>query len=156
MLGNKYVAVGIGVLLMLVLAYNFDFFTTKSSQPETVTIKGTEHGQPPEPVIKGNPERIAEKEDKNTWERDPFSLQALSKKASSKKPGIGEGIHLMGILKRDGRSHVLINGKVYGVDDKIGDSVIKDIKNHGIVLFSDGITREISFEDYVVLKEKTK
>jgi hypothetical protein len=156
MLGNKYLAVGIGVLLILVLAYNFNFFTAKSSQPETVTMKGTEHEQPPEPVIKRNPERIAEKEDKNTWKRDPFSLQALSKKAASKKPGTGEGIHLMGILKRDGRSHVLINGKVYGINDKVGDVVIKDIKNHGIVILSDGITREISFEDYVVLKGKTK
>jgi len=156
MLGNKYVAMGIGFLLILVLAYNFEFFTAKNSQPETVTLKGTEHGQTPEPVIKRNPEPFAEKEDKNIWKRDPFNLQALSKKADSKKPGIGEGIHLEGILKRDGRSHVLINGKVYGVSDKIGDAVIKDIKNHGIVLFSNGITHEISFENYVVLKEKTK
>jgi hypothetical protein len=156
MLGNKYLAAVIGVLLILVLAYNFDFFSAKSIRPETVTLKGTEHGQSPEPVIKRNPERIAEKEDRNAWKRDPFNLQALAKKAAPKKPGIGEGIHLMGILKRDGRSYALINGKVYGVDDKIGDSVIKDIKNHGIVLFSDGITREISFEDYVVLKEKAK
>jgi hypothetical protein len=156
MLGNKYVAVVIGVLLLLVLAYNFNFFTAKSSPSETVTLKATEHGQPPGPVIKRNAERIAEKEDKNAWKRDPFNLQALSKKAAPKKPGIGEGIHLMGILKRNGTSHVLINGKVYGVNDKIGDSVIKDIKDRGIVLFSDGTTREISFEDYVVLKEKTK
>ena len=62
----------------------------------------------------------------------------------------------MGIIKRNGRSHVLINGKVYSVNDKIGDVVIKDIKKHGIVLFSDGKSKEISFEDYIVLKEKTK
>ena len=62
----------------------------------------------------------------------------------------------MGIIKRDGRSRVLINGKVYSVDDKIGDVVLKDIKKHGIVLLSDGKNQEISFEDYVILKEKTK
>jgi hypothetical protein len=156
MLGNKYVAMGIGVLLILVLAYKFNFFIAKNRQPETVTLKWTEHGQPPEAGIKRNTERIAEKEDKNTWKRDPFNLQALSKKAASKKPEIDEGIYLKGILRRDGRSHVLINGKVYGVNDKVGGAVIKDIKHHGIVLFSDGITHEIFFEDYAVPKEKTK
>jgi hypothetical protein len=156
MLGNKYVAIGVGVLLILVLAYNFNLFTAKDKQPETVAARGTESGQRPEPSIKKIPERIVDTEDKGTWKRDPFGLQALSKKTTEKKSSIKDGIHLMGIIKRDGRSHALINGKVYGINDKVGDVVIKDIKNHGIVILSDGITREISFEDYVVLKGKTK
>jgi hypothetical protein len=156
MLGNKYVAIGVGILLILVLAYNFNLFTAKDKRPETVAARRTESVQRPEPAIKKIPERIVETEDKSTWRRDPFNLQALSKKTAEKKSAIKDGIHLMGIIKRDGRSHALINGKVYGINDKVGDAVIKDIKNHGIVILSDGITREISFEDYIILKGKTK
>jgi len=162
MLGNKYIAVLVGILLVLVLAYNFKFFFSKNRAPEvtgTERSKVVQHSEPvqhPEPDRKMKPERFVEKEDRNSWKRDPFGLQALPKKTVTKKIEIGEGIHLMGIIKRDGRSHVLINGKVYGVNDKVGDVVIKDIKDHGIVLFSDGKSQEISFEDYIVLKERTK
>ena len=161
MLGNKYLAAGIGIILVLVIAYNIKFFSSKSKIPETSkvekseAVKSSELIKHIEPVNK-NPERILEKEDKNKWKRDPFGLQALSKKPASKKPEIGEDFHLMGIIKRDGRSRVLINGKVYSVNDKVEDVVIKDIKKHGIVLFSDGKNQEISFEDYIVLKEKAK
>ena len=41
-------------------------------------------------------------------------------------------------------------------DDRIGDVVIKEIKKHGIVLSSGEKSKEISFEDYIVLKEKIK
>jgi hypothetical protein len=161
MLGNKYLVAGIGIILVLVAAYNIKFFSSKSKAPEITTVEKSEAVKSSEPIkhiepgINKNPERILEKEDKNKWKRDPFGLQAI-KKPASKEPEIGEDFHLMGIIKRDGRSRVLINGKVYSVDDKIGDVVIKDIKKHGIVLFSDGKNQEISFEDYKVLKEKTK
>ena len=161
MLENKYLAAGIGILLVLVVAYNIKFFSSKSRTPEITTVEKSEavkHSEPIkhiESVTNKNPERILEKEDKNKWKRDPFGLQAI-KKPASKKPEIGEDFHLMGIIKRDGRSRVLINGKVYSVDDKIGDVVIKDINKHGIVLFSDGESKEISFEDYIILKEKAE
>mgnify|MGYP001178124149 CR=1 FL=1 len=160
--GNKYLAAGIGIILVLVAAYNIKFFSSKSRTPEITkvvksdAVKSSEPTKNIEPFKSKNPERILEKEDKNKWKRDPFGLQALPKKPISKKPEIGKDFHLMGIIKRDGRSHVLINGKVYSVDDKVEDVVIKDIKKHGIVLFSDGESKEISFEDYKVLKEKTK
>ncbi len=153
---NKYVLAGIGILLVLVIAYNIKFFSSKSGTPETTKVARSETVKPSEPITNKKPERILEKEDKNKWKRDPFGLQALPKKTASIKPEIGEDIHLMGIIKRDGGSRVLINGKVYGVDDKIGDVVIKDINKHGVVIFSDGESKEISFEDYKVLKEKAK
>jgi hypothetical protein len=160
MLGNKYVAAVVGVILILVLAYNIKFFTVKSRQHETATEKETETVQQPEPVITKPPEHIVEGEDKSTWKRDPFSLQSLPPPKTTskiqKKPDIIEGIHLMGIIKRDGNSLALINGKVYGVNDRIGDVVIKAITKEGIVISSDGRRRKISFEDYKTLKEKAK
>ena len=63
---------------------------------------------------------------------------------------------MIGIIKRDGRSYALINGKVYIENDIIGDAVIKEIKKHSVVLSSGEKTKEISFKDYVVLKEKPK
>lgn len=162
MLGNKYLIAGIGILLVLVVAYNIKFFFSKSRTPEITKVAKSDAVKSSEPikhiesVTNKNPERILEKEDKNKWKRDPFGLQALQKIPISKKPEIGKDFHLMGIIKRDGRSRVLVNGKVYSVNDKVEDVVIKDIKKHGIVLFSDGESKEMSFEDYIVLKEKAK
>jgi len=160
MLGNKYVAAALGVILILVLAYNIKFFTAKTRQTEVTAGKGAESVQRPEPVMPKPPEIISEQEDKSTWKRDPFSLQALlPKKTASKiakKPDISEGIHLTGIIKRNGKSLALINGKIYRADDRIGDVVIKDITKKGIVISSGDQSREISFEDYKVLKEKSK
>ena len=164
MLGNKYVAALIGILLVAVIAYNIKSFTSKSRPPETAKIEKTEAEKPfepikyPEPDMNKNPERIAEKADRSKWKRDPFDLQieVVTKKPASTKPEFGEDIRLMGILKRNGKSHALINGKVYSVNDKIGDVVIKEINKHSIVLSSGEKSKEISFEDYIVLKEKTK
>lgn len=156
MLGNKYVAALVGVILILVLAYNIKFFTAKSRQHETTTEKGIETVQQPEPVITKPPEHIVEQEDKSTWKRDPFSLQSLPPQKTTSKPDIIEGIHLMGIIKRDGNSLALINGKVYRANDRIGDVVIKAITKEGIIISSGEQSRKISFEDYKTLKEKAK
>ncbi|MFZ3138762.1 MAG: hypothetical protein WA126_15380 [Thermodesulfovibrionales bacterium] len=160
MLGNKYVAAAVGVILILVLAYNIKFFTAKSRQNEVTAGKGAETLQRPEPVMPKAPVIISEQEDKSTWKRDPFSLQVLlQKKTASKipqKPDISEGIHLTGIIKRNGKSLALINGKVYREDDRIGDVVIKAITKKGIVISSGDQSKEISFEDYKLLKEKSK
>jgi len=166
MLGNKYVAALIGILLVAVIAYNIKFFTSKSRPPETAKTEKTDTVKPFEPIK--YPERIAEKEDRSKWKRDPFDLQAATKKVTKKpaptKPEFGEDIRLMGILKRNGKSHVLINGKVYSVNDKVGDVVVKKINKHSIILSSGEENKEISFEDYkeisfedyIGLKEKTK
>jgi Tfp pilus assembly protein PilP len=159
MLKNKYVAAGIGILLILVIAYNIKFFLSKNQSPEIRKAERSEAVKSPESktvqyseiYVSKNFERILEQEDKNKWKRDPFSL-----KSASKKPESGEEIRLMGIIKRDGKSLAMISGKVYKVNDKIGNSVIKNIKKHSIILYSDGNNKEISFEDYIILKEKTK
>lgn len=149
MLGNKYLAAGIGILFILVIAYNVKFFSSKSRSLQTPVAQNAE---PKKHLLPGHikvPERIPEKEDKGRWKRDPFGLQMLSEEEHS------ESVHLMGIIKRDGKSHALINGKVYLVNDRVGDAIIKEIKKHSIVLLSGGKSREISL-DYTVLKEKTK
>jgi hypothetical protein len=160
MLGNKYLAAAVGVILIFVLAYNIKFFAAKSGQNEITAGKSAETFKQPGPIVQKTPEMVSEQEDKNRWNRDPFSLHAFlpGKTASkmAKKPDMSEGVHLMGIIKRDGKSLALINGKIYSADDRIGDVVIKDITKKGIVISSGDQSREISFEDYKVLKEKSK
>lgn len=166
MLGNKYLAAIVGLLLILVAVYNVKFFSSKNKPAETVVTGKTGAAKPSEPVkpdgsdMHKKPERIAETEDKTGWKRDPFDLQALTIKKpeqkKQKKPAFSEDIRLIGIVKRDGKSHALINGRVYGVNDKIGDAVITEINKNGIVLSSGGTNKRISFEDYIILKEKSK
>lgn len=147
MLGNKYVAVGIGILLVLVVAYNVKFFSSKSRSLQMPMVKNVEPAKHPLPFTTKVPERVSVKEDKSRWKRDPFGLQ-LSGKTEYK------GIQLMGIIKRNGRSHALINGRVYSINDRVGDSVIKEIKKHSIVLLSGGKIHEISFEAYTEGEER--
>ena len=166
MLGNKYLAVAVGLLLILVAAYNIKFFSSKNRPAETVVTGKTEAVKPSEPIkadgpdMHKKPERIAEAEDKARWKRDPFDLQAAAVKKPGKKPekkpAFSEDIRLIGIVKRNGKSHALINGRVYSVNDKIGDAVITEINKNGIVLSSAGESKRISFEDYIILKEKSK
>jgi hypothetical protein len=166
MLGNKYLAAVIGILLILVAAYNIKFFYSKNKNPETVQTGKTEAVKPPEvvkpaePDVPKKPERIAETEDKTRWKRDPFDLQAAAVKKPGKKeeekPAFSEDIRLIGVVKRNGKSHALINGGVYSVNDKIGNAVITEINKNGIVLSSGEKSKRISFEDYIILKEKSK
>ena len=166
MLGNKYLAAVVGLLLILVAAYNIKFFSSKNKPAETVATGKTGAAKPSAPMkpdgsdMHKKPERIRETGDKTKWKRDPFSLQAAAVKKAGKKEekksAFSEDIRLIGIVKRNGKSHALINGKVYGVNDKIGDAVITEINKNGIVLSARGESKRISFEDYIILKEKSK
>jgi hypothetical protein len=127
MLGNKYVAFAVGIVLFLVIAYNAKFFLSKSSQPETPASHISQTSRPLEHEPGVMPERIALTGDKGQWKGDPFHLERNVKIATKEKePEKREpDIRLMGIIKRNGRSHALINGKVYRVHDEFDDAIIK-------------------------------
>jgi len=155
---NKYLTAVVGILIILIVAYNVKFFSSKKVTPQIPVVKKTEpekHSLPD--TIKVTKRTLVQK-DAHRWKRDPFGLVTISEKTVKKEPekDFVEDIQLIGIIKRDGRSYALINGKVYSEDDRIGDTVVKEIKKHGIVLSSGEKTKEISFKDYVVLKEKIK
>jgi hypothetical protein len=171
MLSNKYVASLTGILLVLAIAYNVQFFLSRGDDAKTKV------GAAIPPVSKGSVitrdkdwERIGQEEDRNPWRRDPFGLKEASEKAAPKPPPqktaeeiwasklsqYNDELHVSGVIKRNGRGHALINGKVYAVDDVIGDAVIEQITRHGIVLLSEGMRYELAFHDYVILEEKTK
>lgn len=156
MFGNKYLVTAVGVALALVIAYNVNFFLSRSEKTSSVR----QRAQIPAAVPK-QPARLPEKpaaidtetRDKDPWKRDPFSV---SRSFDLPSPIINRETKLGGIIKRDGRGYALLNGKIYGVNDHIGNAIITEIRQHSIVLQSNGRTEEISFEDHVVLKEKTK
>jgi len=163
MLGNKYVAGIVGILLVLVIGYNAQFFMSKNKATSpAVTVQQTftpqrvqqRWGSVRQPEPRPMPVALpSDKDDKGAWKRDPFSLQASTDRKTTET---ADDIKLMGIIKRDGKSHALINGKAYGVNDRIGTAVIKEIKQHSIVILAEGKKQEISFDDYKVLKEKKK
>lgn len=159
MLGNKYVVGVVGLLLLMVIIYNAQYFMSKK---KTLSASGNiqpaqkssgTHKQPekpgPVPVA-----QVSVKADKGSWKRDPFSLPPAV--TVSKTEEIPEKIRLTGIINRDGNSMALINGNIYGVNDRIGRSVITEIKRHSIVILSDGKNQEVAFDDYKVVKEKKK
>lgn len=168
MLGNKYVIGIVGILLIMVIAYNAQFFMSRqnkdqkgdASQPLTSQrVKNhavsAQHERPGDPQADTSlPVAAAQpfaKGDRTAWKRDPFSLRA----GTDQKPAeVTYDIKLMGIIKRDGDSHALINGKVYRVNDRVDKAVIREIRQHSIVIVAGGKQQEITFDDYKVIKEK--
>ncbi len=154
MLGNKYVVGIVGILLILVMAYNAQFFLSRIKSSKTENPQQTQKNsgtiRQPETSLPLPATQPLDREDKKKWKRDPFSLQA------DPKPAIVFDIKLMGIIKRDGKSLALIDGKVYGINDRVGPGVIKEINKHSIVVLAEGKKQEIAFDDYKVIKEKKK
>jgi Tfp pilus assembly protein PilP len=155
---NKYLAFVVGILIILIVAYNVKFFSSKKVISQIPAVKKTDLEKRSFPDTLKVTKRTFVQKDAHQWKRDPFGLVPISEKTVKKEPekDFAEDIQLIGIIKRDGRSYALINGKVYTVDDRIGDIVVKEIKRHSIVLSSGEKIKEISFKDYVVLKEKPK
>lgn len=146
MLGNKYIVTAVGVLLVIVIAYNVKFFATRetpSPKPEVQTDR-LQRKQSHEKVE--IPERTIMKRDSSIW-KDPFSVDLhISKKR----------FRLAGIIYRDGAGLALINGKTYGVNDKIDNAIIRDIRNRSVVVAVGGTLKEVYIDDYKPSEEKTK
>ncbi len=151
MLGNRYVAVIVGLLFVLILAYNIHFFSSRNNPEKTAAASvGQETAsRHMAPRVMDIPEQVMMPADAGRWRRDPFSL-----KKGIQTPEETETIVVTGILKQSGTSRALVNGSVYTVDDRIGTFLITDIKKHSIVVVKNGITREISIDDYIVWEDK--
>ena len=157
MLKNKYVSAVVALLFVIVAAYNLKFFYSRGTTSAKPSVPSALHMKHSPMVSEKQHERLTEQQERtpeqqgtNTWKRDPFGLQTESGKLES------GSIQLMGIIKRNGKSHALINNGVYTTNQRIGDSVIKEIKRESVVLSTNGEIHEIYLDDYKVLKEKKK
>lgn len=155
--GNKYVAITVAIILALVIAYNVQFFMTKDRRAAPAEPAGRLIRPQQEPAAQSAKTRSADSArpidksaDKTPWKRDPFSLRPAVTGDKS------DDVKLMGIIKRTDNSLALINGKVYRINDRIGTAVIREIKQHSIVVQVKNKKQEISFDDYKVIEEKKK
>ncbi|MEW6715691.1 MAG: hypothetical protein AB1306_11470 [Nitrospirota bacterium] len=152
MRSNKYVAYTVLALLILVIAYNVRFFSSKNT-PEKEAAKSVSQpaaASPPAPAV--THVRTILKKDSSPW-RDPFSLEKAEK---VEKKDVRIKMRIIGIIKRDGKSLALINGRVYSINDAIGNTVIMDIKKDSVVISTNGITEEIYLSNKSAMKETKK
>ncbi|MBI5075678.1 MAG: hypothetical protein HZB62_11020 [Nitrospirae bacterium] len=157
--GNKYVAITVAIILALVIAYNVQFFMTKDRPAVPAETANRLIRSKQEPAAQSAKTRSADLSrpvdngaDKTPWKRDPFSLRPPV--TGDKSDDVN--VRLMGIIKRTDNSLALINGKVYRINDRIGTAVIREIKQHSIVVQVKNKKQEISFDDYKVIEEKKK
>jgi type II secretory pathway component PulC len=147
MLSNKYLAYTVLGLLILVIAYNIKYFSSKQT-PQNKSAEFVS-GTAAFPLTPTNAERHIIRKDNASW-RDPFALEKADK---IKKKASKAEIRLIGILNREGdKSHALINGKIYGINDAVDGSVIIDIKKESVVISTEGKEEEI----YLSLTKETK
>ncbi len=152
MLGNRYIAFAVAGVLALVILYNVRFFASR--QPAAPMLPAPVARQTPGPSRADM--QPARKEPAapaaGAWTRDPF----FAGTGQAAQIDAAEGLHLTGIINRNGRSLALINGKVYTVNDRVGSAVITEIRRDRIVLRADGRNQDLSFDDYTVIKEKKR
>ncbi|MBI4827097.1 MAG: hypothetical protein HY807_11880 [Nitrospirae bacterium] len=146
MLSNKYFISAVFALLLLVAAYNIKFFSSKNAVQTEVKRAVSQPPLTAQNANAVNPERTFIDKDSSQW-RDPFSIEKTEVKSE---------MTVNGIIRRNGKSHALINGRVYSVNDAIGNSVITDIKKESVVLSANGITKEIYLSNQSDIKETTK
>ena len=72
-------------------------------------------------------ERTAKKSKYTSWDRNPFSLKPTSDKSATT-------LSLEGILWDENNSRAVINGRIVGVGDKVGGSIVVDIKQDKVVV----------------------
>jgi len=148
MLSNKYVTAIVAVLFMIVLAYNIRFFAARIQTPGQVSSGAAAVDAAGSAGSASNLYiRLPLKKDPDIWKRDPFSME--------KQKSVTR-YNLTGIIKRDGRSLALINGKVYGVNDRAGNAVIKSINKENIMISVYGIERELYIDKKSDIKERAK
>ena len=155
MLSNRYLAAAVVFALIIVAGYNIQYFRNRSTRNAQQAVKTAAAGRTASLEVKdadsaSKPVEVFEPADKTAWKRDPFALPRTKAGADSREH------HLQAVLHRDGRSFALINGRVYRQNDRVGESLLAEIRKDRVVLTTEGQKQELFLDDIIPVKEKTR
>lgn len=146
MLRNKYLIAGLGVLLLLVALYNISFFRERRGparhRAETSQPLGkAREAARPGPAAAGKAAAYSAE-----WRRDPFwypdgPLRAPFSASRTRTQADVRGLRLEGTTMKGTKGYALINGKVYGVGDRVAGEQITAISDRSVTLKSAEGTR---------------
>ncbi|TAN41994.1 MAG: hypothetical protein EPN25_03845 [Nitrospirae bacterium] len=156
MLRNRAILAVVGVLFILVVIYDLNFFLRKRSpvrpQGEAVTAAL------PETTGKSGTLRMASgfpvPRDREKWRRDPFRYKGGPAMTAGREIHKTTGIKLQGITVRDGRRSALVNGWVVETGDVFENVLITDITPYSIFVKDAAGVREIKMYTDIPDKEK--
>ena len=137
MLRNKYAMIVVGIIFVLVAAYNIAFFQKRGSKGADGYKAVTEKSPRDKMVLSANMPLAS---DKAVWKRNPFGrsggkdLRQAAEYSSIKVDAISVGGQ---------KGYAIINGRMVGVGDEINGLVITAISRHSITVKDDGKKRDI-------------
>jgi hypothetical protein len=122
-------------MLALVVLYNISFFQKRRA--------GVRRSSPPAlqetTVQRTDPARRAEDDYRPAWRRDPFWYPGGTEKrgavpAPAAEPRTSDELRLEGTSMSGGKGYALINGKVYGVGDRVNELEVAEIDETSVTL----------------------
>lgn len=148
MLRNKYVIAALGIVLLLVVAYNVAFFKTRTTsraagaavQSPAVTNMQRLKVSSPSPVMTSRPA--------DEWRRDPFWYPQSTKRsapaqhAAASRPS--SGIRLEATMIRDGKGYAIISGQIVGMGERYGEYVVAEVGELFVRLKGPGGIKKLS------------
>lgn len=157
MLRNKYVVAALGVVLLLVVAYNVAFFKTRTANKnERALVQAPAVTGMQRPKVSAPPQvttsRPAEK-----WRRDPFWYPQNTKHAApahhAAAPRPSSGLQLEAVMIRDGKGYAIISGQIVGKGERLGEYVVAEIGDLFVRLKGPGGMKKLSMTTDTSVKE---
>jgi type II secretory pathway pseudopilin PulG len=158
MLRNKYVVTALGAVLLLVVAYNIQFFRTRAVNQAAGTAAQTYSSAIQHPRTSSPPPRVMMPSlPVEEWRRDPFWYPLSTKHAlpvqhtGSSRPS--SGMRLEATMVKDGKGFAVISGQVVGLGERVGEYVVVEVGDLFVRLKGPGGVKKMSITTDTSVKE---
>jgi hypothetical protein len=157
MLRNKYVVAALGVVLLLVVAYNVAFFKKRSANRNTGAVAQAPAATGTDRLKASAPPQEMTSRPAAEWRRDPFwyrqgtNRSAPARNAAASRPS--SGLRLEATMIRDGKGYAIISGQIVGVGEQLGEYVVAEIGDLFVRLKGPGGMKKLSMTTDTNVKE---
>ena len=142
---NKYVLIGLAVIVVLALYVTFFAGGKKKMELAAASLEPPKITAPP-PVVSAKEARVQAIQENMEWERDPFTLPAflmVEKKAEKQRIPL----KLLAIMEGARGRVAIIDNEVVGKGDIVAGERVAEIGKETVTLIQDGSKRVITIQE---------
>ena len=142
---NKYVLIGLVVIVVLALYVTFFAGGKKKMELAAASLEPPKIAAPP-PEVRAKEARVQAIQENMEWERDPFTLPAflmIEKKAEKQRVPL----KLLAIMEGARGRVAIIDNEVVGKGDIVAGERVAEIGKETVTLIQDGSKRVITIQE---------
>jgi len=142
---NKYVLIGLVVIVVLALYVTFFAGGKKKMELAAASLEPPKIAAPP-PEVRAKEARVQAIQENMEWERDPFTLPAflmVEKKAEKQRVPL----KLLAIMEGARGRVAIIDNEVVGKGDIVAGERVAEIGKETVTLIQDGSKRVITIQE---------